>query len=144
MPVFRVASSSPYAPSSASPVPFERETWSSWPGPLPLTARVRSSAATTRTRRRKRPCARSAQSSPRQAPTCRTLSRHGCTLMRMTTSPHQSLITVEGVRLEGAAEALEARLKVLAHARIIALVSETNRMTSLRGRTTILAVVDHD
>jgi hypothetical protein len=64
--------------------------------------------------------------------------------MRMTTSPHQSLITVEGVRLEGAAEALEARLKVLAHARIIALVSETNRMTSLRGRTTILAVVDHD
>ena len=64
--------------------------------------------------------------------------------MRMTTSPHQSLITVEGVRLEGAAEALEARLKVLAHARIIALVSETNWMTSLRGRTTILAVVDHD
>ena len=64
--------------------------------------------------------------------------------MRVTTSPHQSIITVEGGGLEGAAQAREARLKVLAHARIIALVSDTNRMTSLRARTTILAVVDHD
>src|SRR5680860_447474 len=64
---------------SASAAPFERETWSSWLGPLPLTARVPSSAATTHTRRRKRLCTRSAWCSLRQAPTCRMLSRRGCT-----------------------------------------------------------------
>ena len=63
---------------------------------------------------------------------------------RLTASPHQSLITVDAVGLDGAARALETQLKALANARIITLVSETNRLTSLRGRTAILAVVDHD
>ena len=80
MPVFRVASSSPYAPV----IGFSSAVRAGNLVFVAGTTAVDSSGAVIGGddpyARRKRPCARSARCSPRQAPTCRMLSRRGCTL----------------------------------------------------------------
>jgi hypothetical protein len=62
----------------------------------------------------------------------------------MSLSPNQSILTVSGRDLEAAAAQLTAALGPIPNARIVSLVSDVNRWTSLAGRATLVAVVEHD
>jgi hypothetical protein len=62
----------------------------------------------------------------------------------MSLSPNQSILSVSGRDLEAAAAQLTAALEPIPNARIISLVSDVNRWTSLAGRATLVAVVEHD
>jgi hypothetical protein len=62
----------------------------------------------------------------------------------MSLSPNQSILTVSGRDLEAAAAQLTVALGPIPNARIVSLVSDVNRWTSLAGRATLVAVVEHD
>jgi hypothetical protein len=60
----------------------------------------------------------------------------------MPLSDTQSILTVHGASLEAASKQLEDALMDYVDARIVALTSQSNSVTSF-GRMTIVAVVDH-
>jgi hypothetical protein len=62
----------------------------------------------------------------------------------MSLSPNQSILAVSGRDLEAAAAQLTAALEPTPNARITSLVSDVNRWTSLSGRATLVAVIEHD
>ncbi len=62
----------------------------------------------------------------------------------MTLTPNQRIVTATGRDLEAAAAQLTAALEPVPNARIVSLVSDVNRWTSLAGRATLVAVVEHD
>jgi hypothetical protein len=66
------------------------------------------------------------------------------TVADMSLSPRQRVVTVTGRDLEAAAAELTAALEALPNARVVSLVSDVNRWSSFSGRTTLVAVVDHD
>jgi hypothetical protein len=62
----------------------------------------------------------------------------------MSERPRQSIVTVSGRDLDAAAVQLRAAIEELPAARVVSLVSDVNRWTSLSGRATLVAVVDHE
>ena len=63
----------------------------------------------------------------------------------MALIPTQTLVTVSvpGYRLEPASHALRQALIPLVDARIVAITRQTNWMTAIFGRTSLLAVVEY-
>jgi hypothetical protein len=59
-------------------------------------------------------------------------------------STDQSLIVVSARDLVTVADKLQTELGTFRNARIVSLVLDNNRATSLRGSLTVLAVVSHD
>jgi hypothetical protein len=55
----------------------------------------------------------------------------------------QTLVTVRAKGLAAAAEALRRELENIPGARVVSLTQQTSFVTSFRGVTTIVAVVDH-
>lgn len=62
----------------------------------------------------------------------------------MSLSANQKVVSVTGANLESAAAELVNALGSLPNARILTFVSEVDRWSTFRPRTTILAVVQHD
>jgi hypothetical protein len=62
----------------------------------------------------------------------------------MGLSDKQAVVVASGRNMAAASSVLLRELEGFQDARVVALVQQTNWMTSFSGKVTLLAVVDHD